>query len=458
MEVHKLYTHTHMNRKDSEITPEVCQIVAIRELSASQFQYFRTHLLEDDDFISDFSEELHGSDHDGTRCLLALGEGYPYGILVNSEGYNYARYSGVMPHARQMVESHLKDMTDYCVKEGITHSEDGSWTISFDELYEHFGTEIKPNNGWGEMLLEKVKQQAEVDEIITTEDEFEIQYHLENCPECQQGGIEGAMSLMSLIGCNLLDVHLQNDEGDGTKCFIPELDHTTLSEEGNREFADVLSARVLMMRDGTITIQGISSERIKHFSDVLCQNCTMEDYYKFVAPKSGEIRTQYHTVDQDDIDIASAKHTLWRLGQTEGVQAVFSHCDFYKLNFDRKDFISAVFEDCRFYGCTAKQSEFCFASFERSKFNDCMFEDAYIEEADFRQTDMLSSSFKYSELSGSDFTDARFEGVNLDNARMWNCNFAGTDFRNTDIDDVDTKGSVYSQEEWDSKWGQDITQ
>ena len=219
-----------------------------------------------------------------------------YGILVNSEGSAYARYSGIMPHARQVVEAHLNKLADYCVEEGISNTEDGKWTITYDELYEHFGTVVTPSNGWGEMLLAKLKLQDEVDAVIATEDEFEMDYHLEYCEQCQEGGIEGAMSLMSLMGCNLLDVHLQNDDGKGSKQFIPELEPSTLSEDGKREFADVLQAKIILMKDDTITVQGVPMERIKRFSDVLCQNCTMEDYHKFIAPKSGEVRTEYATV------------------------------------------------------------------------------------------------------------------------------------------------------------------
>lgn len=243
-----MYTHTQMNRKEPMIKPEACRIVDIKELPASRFEEFRKNLLNDYDFISDVAEDLHGGE-EATNCLLVLGEGYPYGILVNSEGSAYARYSGIMPHARQVVEAHLNKLADYCVEEGISNTEDGKWTITYDELYEHFGTVVTPSNGWGEMLLAKLKLQDEVDAVIATEDEFEMDYHLEYCEQCQEGGIEGAMSLMSLMGCNLLDVHLQNDDGKGSKQFIPELEPSTLSEDGKREFADVLQAKIILMKD-----------------------------------------------------------------------------------------------------------------------------------------------------------------------------------------------------------------
>ena len=78
-----------------------------------------------------------------------------------------------------------------------------------------------------EMLLAKLKAHEEIDTIIATEDEFEIQYHLEHCPQCREGGIGGAMSLMSLMGCNLINIHLCTEDDIGKKQIIPELNPTT---------------------------------------------------------------------------------------------------------------------------------------------------------------------------------------------------------------------------------------
>ncbi len=43
----------------------------------------------------------------------------------------------------------------------------------------------------------------EINELIMTEDCIEMAYHLRFCPECQQGGIAGAASLLSVLGCNI---------------------------------------------------------------------------------------------------------------------------------------------------------------------------------------------------------------------------------------------------------------
>ena len=56
-------------------------------------------------------------------------------------------------------------------------------------------------------LTEEQQKEKEINELIMTEDNIEMTAHLENCPECQQGGIKGAMELVSLMGCNIYDEH-----------------------------------------------------------------------------------------------------------------------------------------------------------------------------------------------------------------------------------------------------------
>lgn len=77
----------------------------------------------------------------------------------------------------------------------------------YDELYYHFGEQVTDVNENGKMLEEELRQREEINELIMTEDAIEMTYHLEHCPNCQQGGIDGAMNLVSLMGCNIYDEH-----------------------------------------------------------------------------------------------------------------------------------------------------------------------------------------------------------------------------------------------------------
>lgn len=106
-----------------------------------------------------------------------------------------------------MDKNKIKQLADHAVSECCGHSPNGRWTISYDELYHHFGAEVSDTNENGRLLEEELRQREEVNALIMTEDAIEMTYHLEHCPNCQQGGIAGALNLVSLMGCNIYDEH-----------------------------------------------------------------------------------------------------------------------------------------------------------------------------------------------------------------------------------------------------------
>lgn len=101
----------------------------------------------------------------------------------------------------------IEKLADYAVREGTEHTTDGRWSVSYDELYYRFGEAVTDTNENGKLLEEELRQREEVSALIMTEDAIEMTYHLEHCPNCQQGGIAGALNLVSLMGCNIYDEH-----------------------------------------------------------------------------------------------------------------------------------------------------------------------------------------------------------------------------------------------------------
>lgn len=49
----------------------------------------------------------------------------------------------------------LKKLADYAVREGTEHTTDGRWSVSYDELYYHFGEKITDANENGKLLEEE---------------------------------------------------------------------------------------------------------------------------------------------------------------------------------------------------------------------------------------------------------------------------------------------------------------
>ena len=276
------------DHKETEITTEPCVIEDVVELSEREYAKFYQNLMADYDFIREHGDN-YSSDETQTenRVLLILGENQNDGILVDTAGSSYAKYTSYLPCARDIVTNDIRQLADYCVREGIDNTEDGAWSVTYDELYYHFDNAVvSDTNGYGKLLLEELKERAEVNEIIMTEDCIEMTYHMEYCENCQEGEIEGAMSLLSLMGCNLEDVHLCHEDEEHDLATVVELNRNTLTDEGKREWSDVLNAKVTSIYEGSygvqIGISGCSAERLKDFSYMLAGYCSCEDYKKWV--------------------------------------------------------------------------------------------------------------------------------------------------------------------------------
>ena len=71
-------------------------------LPNAEYDYFTRHLLHDYDFI-DENRELMGEWDGAWHCLLVTGENTGEGVLVQSEGSSYARYSAFVPSVSGLI-------------------------------------------------------------------------------------------------------------------------------------------------------------------------------------------------------------------------------------------------------------------------------------------------------------------------------------------------------------------
>jgi hypothetical protein len=65
-------------------------------LDKDMFERFQENLLADWDFIKDNVDLMYIDKDDVWHCILITYSGSDYGILVESEGYHYARYSAYL--------------------------------------------------------------------------------------------------------------------------------------------------------------------------------------------------------------------------------------------------------------------------------------------------------------------------------------------------------------------------
>ncbi len=268
-----------------ENTPDVSEadIVGVTELSREQYSRFYGQMLNDYDFIADYANETY-DDGERKHCLLVLGEGEDDGILVCSEGSFYARYSAYLPKARQILRDELHRVAELMIKGRFGEIENGSWVIGFDDIKEHFDLTVSPTNGIGEMLLRELDAQEEVGAVIATEDCFEISEYLQNAPK-DTSASEKLLTVFSLMGCNLEDVHLLDADEEHEVATIVELNRNTLTDECKQDWADVLAAKVERIYDGAygtqIEVSGCPAHRLRDFSFALAGYCSEEQWSRW---------------------------------------------------------------------------------------------------------------------------------------------------------------------------------
>lgn len=163
-----------------------CVIEKIVELPENEYKYFKTAPLRDMSIIAENTDLMY-KDSDGVfHCLLVLGEGSSDGVLIESEGYNYARYSSFMPGAREFVTACLNQLADQIIRESTQNTCNGTWSVHFDEIQERYHVPVSPNNGIGSMLKNILEARPEMAEIEPMEDGFDMVFYLDYCPNLDE--------------------------------------------------------------------------------------------------------------------------------------------------------------------------------------------------------------------------------------------------------------------------------
>lgn len=85
--------------EDKARQPIRVEVVKVIQLSDQQFHHFSANLLRDMPFIT-ANKSLTGHEKGVTRCLLVTTRRSRDGILVDCQGFDYARYSAYVPDKR----------------------------------------------------------------------------------------------------------------------------------------------------------------------------------------------------------------------------------------------------------------------------------------------------------------------------------------------------------------------
>ena len=92
-------------KKETKVYADEFQVAKIISLPLEQYVEFTNHLYRDYDFIEENIDLMYV--RDGVRqCILVTGEGVDEGVLVESEGSPYARYSAFVPSVREIIRQY----------------------------------------------------------------------------------------------------------------------------------------------------------------------------------------------------------------------------------------------------------------------------------------------------------------------------------------------------------------
>lgn len=161
-----LIIYATLNRKAEYYAPEKCAVRKVIEFGAHEFRELRCNLGKPN-YIIKQNAEMMGYYNGAFNCILFLNSDGKDGILVNSEGADYARYSQYIPNARDIIAVHeqtlifgeLKNRMDNCIDGWLEHfKNENKFDIPLTDLVDEVD--------FGEMFVDYVSERLSRDSTI----------------------------------------------------------------------------------------------------------------------------------------------------------------------------------------------------------------------------------------------------------------------------------------------------
>ena len=223
--------------------------------------------MEDKDFIADNKDLMYPDFYGIYHCLLVMAEGRTDGILIESVGYDYARYASYVPDATALsypslyaMNRKLADMVDFIVNERFRNITDESRRLSFEELESQIGIPVSGNTFLQDMLGKMLEERPEVLVMEMDAEGLTVRYQLE---------FRTVPTLADVMKLNeYSDIYLMHPKDVG---FIP-VSRVWNLDVGKKElerWGDIFNAKVKsIQRKGygiEIELENISAERLQKF-------------------------------------------------------------------------------------------------------------------------------------------------------------------------------------------------
>ena len=170
-------------RKDTEVNTTPCVVEKVIKLSGAEFDRFSRGLMREWGFIRDNQFDRSVDEQGRHRCLLVTGEGRRDGILVSSEGANYARYSSFIPNAEDILNvRRYKALTDLnnkltAIADHIVMPPTGAgkqYAVDLNDVETIFGVDLLYNDTLMDTVQAMVVERPEVFDLELDKNELII--------------------------------------------------------------------------------------------------------------------------------------------------------------------------------------------------------------------------------------------------------------------------------------------
>ena len=151
-----------------------------------EFASMLGNLMEDKDFLMG-NKELMYQDFSGTyHCLLLMGEGRTDGMLIQSDGYGYARYASYVPEVAALSYPSLHEMNrklaaaaDFIVSKGLWNTAEETVRLKFEELESQIGIPVSGNPFLQNLLGKMLEERPEVSVMGMDAESLTVKFHPE---------------------------------------------------------------------------------------------------------------------------------------------------------------------------------------------------------------------------------------------------------------------------------------
>ena len=154
----KLILNANMICKADRFVPKKCAVEKVIEVSHEEFRHFIENPTGRNYYLPQY-KDLMGFYDGSFHCVLFVDDKSGDGLLINSEGADYARYSQYIPNAREIIQRHeqtaaldnLKTHMDACIDKWLEQNENKS-------KFEIPLTDIADESNFAESLVEHVSE------------------------------------------------------------------------------------------------------------------------------------------------------------------------------------------------------------------------------------------------------------------------------------------------------------